>query len=363
MLAEQVTAFVEGALRQTTPGRAFTVGVLAALPAFTISATAATIGATAVKGSAAAKAAGASGLFGALLGPILGFFGTWVGYRMGLDDARSGREREYIKSFYRKLAACIVGFFVAYALLMFWARQILQTHSLLFTGLIIGLVLAYVIAIVADTIWWLRARSKFVDESEAEGMATSPAKPAWEYRSKLNLLGLPFVHIRIGGGLAGKPVKAWIAVGDCAVGAMFAFGGFAVAPVSIGGCAIGLVAWGGFAVGLLALGGLAVGIWSFGGLAIGWQAFGGCAVAWNAAVGGVAIAHDLALGGLAHAAQANNKIAAQIIQSSSFFQNAQIVFRHLAWLNLLNLIWVIPMLFWWRAITRARRRTQGVTQS
>ncbi|HUI05596.1 MAG TPA: sigma-70 family RNA polymerase sigma factor [Verrucomicrobiae bacterium] len=37
MLTEQVAAFVEGALQQTTPGRAFTLGVLAALPALTTS--------------------------------------------------------------------------------------------------------------------------------------------------------------------------------------------------------------------------------------------------------------------------------------------------------------------------------------
>ena len=56
LLHEQVLAFVEGALEKTNPGKFFTLGVLAALPALTISAKAATIGATAAKGSAAAKA-------------------------------------------------------------------------------------------------------------------------------------------------------------------------------------------------------------------------------------------------------------------------------------------------------------------
>jgi len=67
LLHEQVLAFVEGALERTNPGKVFTLGVLAALPALTISAKAATLGATAAKGSATAKAAGAMGLFGALL--------------------------------------------------------------------------------------------------------------------------------------------------------------------------------------------------------------------------------------------------------------------------------------------------------
>src|SRR5712691_6241999 len=38
LLHEQVLAFVEGALERTSPGKAFTIGVLAALPALTISA-------------------------------------------------------------------------------------------------------------------------------------------------------------------------------------------------------------------------------------------------------------------------------------------------------------------------------------
>jgi RNA polymerase sigma factor (sigma-70 family) len=355
LLTEEVAAFVEGTLKRTNPGKAFTVGVLAALPAFTISAKAATIGAAAAKGSATAKAAAATGLAGVILTPILGFFGNWISYRIGMEDARSNRQREHIRSFYRRLVSCIIGFFVVYALLMFWARRMLQTHSLLFVGLIIGLALAYVLAIVAQTIWWFRVRSKFVDEPAEEGMATSPAKPAWEYRSQFNLLGLPFVHIRIGGGLAvqHKPVKAWIAVGDCAIGVLFAFGGMAIAPWSVGGCAIGLAAWGGFAAGLLALGGLGLGVWSFGGLAIGWQAFGGCAVAWNAAVGGVAVARDFVLGGITHAAQANNEIAGQAIWSKAFFQNAQIVLRHLAWLNLL---WLVPLIQWWRTVSRRAKQ-------
>src|SRR5688572_18487673 len=51
LLHAEVVSFVEGALARTNPGKAFTVGVLAALPAFTISAQAAAAGVTAAKGS------------------------------------------------------------------------------------------------------------------------------------------------------------------------------------------------------------------------------------------------------------------------------------------------------------------------
>ena len=61
LLQEQVLAFVEGALAQTAPGRTFTLSVLSALPAMTLSAKAAALGAAAAKGSAAAKSAGTAG--------------------------------------------------------------------------------------------------------------------------------------------------------------------------------------------------------------------------------------------------------------------------------------------------------------
>ena len=91
LLHEQVLAFVEGPLEHTNPGKAFTVGVLAALPLYATSATAATIGATAAKGSATAKAAASVGLFSALLGPLVALLGTYIGYRVNYDIAQSPR--------------------------------------------------------------------------------------------------------------------------------------------------------------------------------------------------------------------------------------------------------------------------------
>ncbi|MGA2243216.1 MAG: sigma-70 family RNA polymerase sigma factor [Verrucomicrobiota bacterium] len=357
LLQEEVLAFVEGALERTSPGKAFTIGVLAALPTFTISAKAAAVGVAAAKGGTTAKAAAASGLLSAMLTPVLGFFGNYIGYRISMAGAQSDQEREYVRGFHRKLIACILGFFVAYGLLLIWAKQIIADRDLVYTSLIIGLVLPFTFVVFARGIWLWRTRRKFVAELTAKGATVNPARPAWEYRSKFVLLGLPFIHIRVSGGLTvpRMPVKAWIAAGDCAVGLLFAFGGIAIAPVSIGGLAMGLLPFGGCAVGLLVLGGFSLGVWAFGGLALGWQVFGGCAIAWNAALGGVAIAHDFAFGGIAHAAQANNAIARQFIGTNLFFQNAPIILRYLAWLNLL---WVIPMLAWWRIVACSRRQRE-----
>jgi len=141
-------------------------------------------------------------------------------------------------------------------------------------------------------------------------------------------------------------------VGDFAYGLMFAFGGLAVAPISVGGIAIGFVPFGGLAIGLIALGGFAFGGWVFGGFAIGWQAFGGCALAWNAALGGLAVARDFASGGIASATQANNELATQFMKSSPFFTRMEILSHYMGWMNLL---WLIPVISWWRTLARRRK--------
>jgi hypothetical protein len=114
-----------------------------------------------------------------------------------------------------------------------------------------------------------------------------------EYRSSIGLLGLPLVHIATGSVVDGRyrrgVATAWFAVGDIAVGVLFAIGGLALGGLCIGGAAIGLVPLGGFALGVLAIGGLALGV----------VAIGGGAIAWYAAVGGLAVAKDYAIGGVA----------------------------------------------------------------
>jgi RNA polymerase sigma factor (sigma-70 family) len=74
LLHEEVAAFVEGALRQTAPGREFSGAVLAALPLAAGPATAVGVGAGA-KGTAAAK----SGFLAAWLAPLAPFLGIAAG--------------------------------------------------------------------------------------------------------------------------------------------------------------------------------------------------------------------------------------------------------------------------------------------
>jgi hypothetical protein len=351
LLQVEVLAFVEGALERTNPGKAFTLAVLATLPILSTSAKAATLGAVAAKGTLAAKTAAGVGLFNAIIGPLIGFLGPWFQYRFFLAAAKTDQERKGIRTYYRRLLGLMLGFAVLLAGLIIFGAKFISTHPLLFAGALIGLVAAYVAAGIRMGTWAnrmfreLRAEQTALKENRSEQIY-------FEYRSRLQLLGLPLIHIRFNrSAVQRSPVKAWIAAGDFAFGVLFAFGGLAVAPLSIGGIAIGLIPFGGLAIGLFVLGGFALGGWVFGGFALGWQAFGGCAVGLNAAVGGLAIARDFALGGVAHAAQINNDIASQFMKASPFFRRMEILSDYVAWLNLL---WLIPLVGWWRLLWKRR---------
>ena len=253
-------------------------------------------------------------------------------------------------------------FGVLFFVLCFSENKFFPTHPALYVTALLVLVFGYVAVLVRMAVWSSALFKKFRAEQAALENIPSP-KAAWEHRSQFKLLGLPVIHIRLNGYSTGKsspgsPVKAWIAVGPSAMGVLFAFGGIAIAPMSVGGIAIGFMSWGGMAFGAFALGGFALGGWTFGGFALGWQAFGGCALALNAAQGGLAIARDFALGGGAHAAQANNEIAAQFIKGSSLFRGMEVLSRHLVWMNL---CWLIPLFGWWRVLSK--RTTKAARQN
>ena len=358
MLHEQVLAFVEGALARTNPGKVFTLGVLTALPALTISAKAATLGAAAAKGSATAKAAGALGWFGAILSPLLVIFANYSSYRMSMDEAHTDEERGHIKALFRKSLVVTVIISSALAVPLYWAFRN-QNHASIFWSLFFcQTIIIYFLAIFAFAFGSLPARRRYLTRILADQYAGNFPPAAYEYRSRGCLFGLPLIHVRLGDrfDVLRGPVKAWIAISSShAVGVIFASGGIAIAPVSFGGVAIGLLPFGAIGVGLVSLGAISLGVWSFGALAVGWQAFGGCAIAWNAVMGGLVFAHDFADGGLAFAAQANTEITAQFFRQNLFFRCSMWVSNHAVWVMLFSLI---PVILQARIAARARRRRE-----
>jgi RNA polymerase sigma factor (sigma-70 family) len=139
LLQEQFLAFVAGALKQTAPDKTFTLGVMVTLPLLATTAKVATATAAATKGSSAAKAATGAGTLGAfltggalflfsLLG-IFGFFGRWVGRKMGRARQQSALGRMRIVQFWRTLA---IGFFLLVLPAFFVPRSLIHAHPGIF---------------------------------------------------------------------------------------------------------------------------------------------------------------------------------------------------------------------------------------
>ena len=125
MLHAQVLAFVEGALERTSPGRAFTLAVVAGLPAAATSAKAATVGAGLASGGAAAKGVLTVGSLGGLLA-VLG--SAYVSLRAQAGDFKSPRERQYLLRMFGIRIVLMLLSFVMFFVAMNFAFFRVPTH-------------------------------------------------------------------------------------------------------------------------------------------------------------------------------------------------------------------------------------------
>ncbi|MDR3403306.1 MAG: sigma-70 family RNA polymerase sigma factor [Chthoniobacter sp.] len=358
LLQEQVALFVEGALRMSTPGRAFTLGVLASLPLTKTSATAATLGTAAAKSGASIVGIGLLGVCSALLGPVVGGLGAWFGIKASLDGAESEEERKLIRSYVTQMIVLVVGFLVFWGLAIPFHDRLGHDYTWLAVTLVAGVPILYGALLAILIVRFKRAHSRLVKQRTTQPDAELAARhaEAWktfEYKSAWTLLGLPLVHIRTGRRYGEKlcPAIGWIAIGDVAIGVLIAIGGLSVGGISIGGASIGLMAIGGASLGVFAFAGIALGLWgATGGLVIAYLAHGACALGWHAAEGGMAVARDFALGESAyathatHATHANDDTARHAIAAIPFFAYANTILRYpilfsVAWLPLVLTIW------------------------
>jgi len=350
LLQEEVLAFVEGALGKTSPGQAFTLAVLAALPfSLASSAKAATVAVAAAKGGATATGATFASVLGVLAGPLIGVVGGYLGLRASLKSTRTPRERKSMFRYNLRIIAAAIIFTASLLLFIFLGSPLWKTHPALYITLGFAITLAYG-GFIFVTAWRFghaftqmrgeeRERHPEAFDRPDTGMFCTP----WEYRSRATFFGLPLIHCRAGklpGQKKVQPAIGWIAFGEVAYGILFANGAFAVGGISVGGASVGIFSFGGFSLGAVAFGGFAIGSLALGGAAIGLLASGGLAVAWHAATGGVAAAHEIALGGAALAKHANDSVA------RDFY------LRHY-WLNIdqpgpRNLFWIVcfaPVIF------------------
>jgi RNA polymerase sigma factor (sigma-70 family) len=347
LLEERLAVFVEGALKHSAPGRSFTLAVMGALP-MQIASAGAAAGATAAKGGGAAKAAGWLAAVNACAGPLAALVTNYLGYKMDMAGARSDQQRRVVQRYYRLLTGCIV-VPVALIFVAVWARPLAASHPGWFAALVIAITSSWVPGAVLLLVWTKR------NLRDGPEVGTPEAGAACEYCSRTSFLGLPLIHVRFGGPwtLRNRPVKAWIAMGDTAMGGLFALGGLAVAPVCVGGLAAGGLVFGGFSLGVLVYAGFGLGVWAMGGLVLGLSAIGACAVGWTAALG--AIAHQFAQGSAAVALHANDAVADAYIRNGAFFRFSYVLLT--TWLWPTMLLATLPSLLIWRATRKGRGRT------
>lgn len=214
LLHEQVLGLVEGTLARSNPGRAFTVNVMAALPAMGASlATAAAVGTATAKGAATTKSATWLGPLGALLtAQVLWFvssvafvagIGAFIGWEMS-NSAQSANERRWAAWFWR----LFVGGISALIAVTLMSEGFLTAHRIYVE------VLAYYVPGVALALWALENHRRI----RAGGASAQPWSSAAE-----------------------KIFLRWVAAGTAIMASLFVIGQFdshwyeKVRPVDIWG--------------------------------------------------------------------------------------------------------------------------------
>ncbi len=359
MLQEQALAFVEGALARTTPGRAFTLGVLAALPAMTPAPVqAAGLGAAAAAhGTALAKTTSLA----TLLAFVAGGVSALMQLRVGLDQSRTPRERRAIvvttiACFFGTLAFIGLLWGLTAAALRWW--ELRAMFAVICQVLVVSFVLAAPVGLVRLMAFFRQLRTDerqrhpelFVADRDRVGSS------AGVFRSRATLFGVPLVHVRFSSPDAGEgPVVGWIAAGDRAYGLLAAWGGVAVAPVSVGAFAVGFLSVGAVSVGVIGLGTFGTGLLAIGGIAVGLKAY-----AWLSALGwfaarseGFGIAHVAAEAPVAFARHANDVTAHHLVTDPNGQQSEMWFFIVVA------VATMIPITLY----TRAVRQRLGPTSS
>lgn len=359
ILQERVLSFVEGALSRSTPGRVFTLGVLAALPAMVTPAKAAGIGAAAVaQGSLMAKSTGIA----ALLASISSVVSAVLTLRANLDQARTPRERRAVVKITLALFLGALGLLGALYLLRSAAFRWWESRAI-FAGITQALVLAFVVGWPVALLRVMR-RMRALRSAERRrhpelfrDARDQVGSPAGEYRSRLKWLGVPLVHVRFAAPDEGeRPVFGWLAGGDRAYGLLFAWGGCAIAPFSVGAIAIGFLALGSLSVGVISLGTAGVGLLAVGCMAVGVRAYAWLsALGWETAQsGGFSLARIAAEGPVAFAPHANDPVARQILADPPSEQNQMII------LMVITVLSLVPVACYAQAVRqRLGRRAQS----
>lgn len=340
MLKQAMRGLVEEALEKTKPGAAFTTAVAFAIEDVTKSAAAAALGATSLKTSSFFKA----GLIATFLASISGFISMFFGLRASLYQSRTSNERKLTIKLVSVFLSSVLIFVVSMYALKHLAISDSENQFLyaLFAQVLILIFVACYFTLTSlgfrrarelrahERIFFPEAFNREIDQVSSKNRV---------YKSQFCLFGIPLLHFQIGAPEQGDaPIVGWICGGAKAYGVLFAWGGVAVAPISVGILSFGLVSIGAVGVGILSLSTVAIGVVAFGFTAVAYQAYSSVSsLGWESAFSnGFSIAQNAAIGPFSYAKEVNNDLAYQLANIDVFSQHYQLA------LIVITLLVVIP---------------------
>ena len=354
LLQKAMVTFVEDTLAKSAPSLAFTTSVIAAINLASPPVQAATLGAGAAKAGSLLKWTGLVTLLAAFSGVISAFFGV----RAGLAQSRTQRERRSVIV----LTSLFFIFAIIFVAGMFGFKHLAAQHIVSPTLLAVISQL-WVLGFVFSYLWLtmyllqktrnLRAQERIFNPDAFTHPADSPSAKQREFKSNASLFGVHLFHFRFGTPEKNDgPVVGWVAGGDRAYGLLFAWGGIAVAPISVGIVAVGGLSIGAVGIGVLGIGTVGIGFVGFGAAALGYKAYASMsAMGWESAFsGGFSIAKDAAIGSYAFAQQVNNEQAADIVQLALFGQG------YLWLLGTIAALVIVPAAWHSREVRRRMKR-------
>lgn len=195
LLHQEVRTFVESALERTSPGKGFTLTVLAAIPVTSTSAKAATVGAV-VKGGTLAKVTLSSGALAsaaAMMGAVL------FSWKTAVDDTRSPAERRLMQ----RVGWANTGFLVLLLGVGWILLPQLAAHPVLLGIMLASLILASILLFVLTSTYLNRRRLQIASE-DGTLESVSPATAAATANRKAFKLIVPSM-ILVASGLWALP--------------------------------------------------------------------------------------------------------------------------------------------------------------
>ena len=342
LLKEAMSTFVEDALANSKPSIAFTVGVMTLISSISPPAKAAIIGAGAYKTGALSKFA----WFISILAPLAGIISSFFSLRATLDQSRTPNERT---NAYKTVASFFVSAII-YTLIMFTLIELASggnnksMYIFLANATVFTFIASYFLLVkrMLSKLPALRAQERIAFPHLFTAINDAKDNKSKTFISEQHLFGIPLIHIQFGTPeLNDSAAIGWIAGGSKAYGLLFAWGGFAVAPISVGIISVGILSVGAVSIGLLALGTVAIGLIGFGASAIAYKAYASLSsLGWESAFSnGFSYAIHGAIGPIALAEDVNNEAANDWVNLALFSQSYTLMLAIICILVIVPAVW------------------------